>query len=62
MYKINGGSDCMYKDIFNVCEKYEEYIVDLRRDFHKYAESAWLEFRTTSKIAEILEENGIVFF
>ena len=52
----------MYKEIFNVCEKYDDYIVELRRDFHKYAETAWLEFRTTSKIAEILEENGIKFF
>lgn len=52
----------MYKEIFNLCEKYDSYIVELRRDFHKYAETAWLEFRTTSRIAEILEENDIKFF
>jgi len=28
--------------------------VALRRDFHKYPESGWMEFRTTAKIAETL--------
>ncbi|MCS2147353.1 M20 family metallo-hydrolase [Scandinavium manionii] len=29
-----------------------------RRDFHQYAESGWLEFRTAAKVAEILDELG----
>ena len=33
-------------------------ITSLRRDFHKHAESAWTEFRTTAVIAEILENAG----
>lgn len=32
---------------------------EIRRDFHKYPEAGWLEFRTTSKIAEILEKESI---
>ncbi|MEG1823461.1 MAG: amidohydrolase [Cloacibacillus sp.] len=30
-----------------------------RRDFHKYAESGWAEFRTTAKIAEALDGLGL---
>jgi len=33
-------------------------LVRLRRDFHKHAESGWTEFRTTSIIAEYLENLG----
>lgn len=40
-------------------ENEKQNIINLRRDFHKYAESGWLEFRTTSKIAEFLENNNI---
>ena len=29
-----------------------------RRDFHHYAESGWVEFRTAAKVAEILEQLG----
>lgn len=29
-----------------------------RRDFHHYAESGWLEFRTAAKVAEILDNLG----
>ena len=34
-------------------------LADTRRDFHKYAEVAWTEFRTTSKIIEFLRARGI---
>ncbi|HPU96289.1 MAG TPA: amidohydrolase [Bacillota bacterium] len=34
------------------------YMVDVRRDFHKYAETAWCEFRTTSRIASQLVGMG----
>ncbi len=40
-------------------DKYDDLYVDIRRDFHKYAELSWLEFRTTSKIMEFLTERGI---
>lgn len=42
-----------------------EYVASLatdlrgwRRDFHHYAESGWLEFRTAAKVAEILDNLG----
>lgn len=37
----------------------EKKIIDYRRDFHKYAEVKWTEFRTSSKVAERLLELGI---
>lgn len=36
----------------------ESKIIENRRDFHKYAESAWTEFRTASIIAGKLKELG----
>jgi len=35
-----------------------EELIKLRRDFHKYAEAGWCEFRTTSVIAEFLSNLG----
>lgn len=35
-----------------------EKLIARRRDFHKYAESGWTEFRTASIVARILEELG----
>ncbi|NKE36540.1 M20 family metallo-hydrolase [Natronococcus sp. JC468] len=32
-----------------------EYLVELRRDFHRYPEPAWREFRTTARIVDELE-------
>lgn len=32
-----------------------------RRDFHRYAEPGWLEYRTTAKIIERLEEMGVPY-
>jgi len=39
-------------------EQLKRFLTDTRRDFHKYAESGWREFRTTSKIADYLHEIG----
>ena len=39
-------------------EQLKSYLIDTRRDFHKYAESGWREFRTTSKIADYLHGIG----
>ncbi len=36
----------------------QEKVIAYRRDFHKYAESGWREFRTTAKIVEILRDLG----
>lgn len=40
-------------------DKYEGEMIQRRRDFHKFAEPGWREFRTTAKIIETLEANGI---
>ncbi|MGI6075799.1 MAG: amidohydrolase [Pyramidobacter sp.] len=42
-----------------ISEKYNDKVVAWRRDFHKYAELGWREFRTTSKIVEILKKQGV---
>jgi aminobenzoyl-glutamate utilization protein A len=39
-------------------EGLQKWMVKLRRDLHRYAEAGWFEFRTTSVIAETLEELG----
>ena len=36
----------------------QEKVIEYRRDFHKYAESAWREFRTTAKVVEVLRNLG----
>lgn len=40
-------------------DKYEGEMIQRRRDFHKFAEPGWREFRTTAKIIETLEASGI---
>lgn len=35
-----------------------EQLIELRREFHKFPETGWSEFWTTSKIADYLEEIG----
>jgi len=37
----------------------EEELTSLRRDFHKYPESGWTEFRTTARIIGELEKLGL---
>lgn len=52
-------------DIGKILKKADEYdgmYEAIRRDFHKYAELGWFEFRTTSKIMEFLKERGIPVF
>ncbi len=36
----------------------KEKVIAYRREFHRYAESGWREFRTTARIVEILEDLG----
>jgi aminobenzoyl-glutamate utilization protein A len=37
---------------------FQKWLVGLRRDFHKYAEPGWFEFRTASLVAKNLSEMG----
>ena len=37
----------------------EQELIALRREFHRYPESAWTEFRTTARIVEELEKLGL---
>lgn len=36
----------------------KKLLIELRRDFHSYPELGWTEYRTTSKIADLLYENN----
>lgn len=47
------------QSILTEADRYDGLYEKIRRDFHKYAELAWFEFRTTSKIMEFLMERGI---
>lgn len=38
---------------------FERWLTDLRRDFHRYPESGWTEFRTTARIIDELEKLGL---
>ncbi|WP_392486284.1 amidohydrolase [Haloimpatiens sp. FM7315] len=48
----------MYEIIDKIAENLEDKIIEDRRDFHKYPEIAWTEFRTASIIAKKLENFG----
>lgn len=45
-------------DIKTLVNKIEPKVIAYRRDFHKYPEVGWMEFRTSSKVAEILMDLG----
>ncbi|MCR1964697.1 M20 family metallo-hydrolase [Clostridium perfringens] len=45
-------------DIEKFLREIREKIINYRRDFHKYPESAWKEFRTSSLIGKYLREIG----
>ncbi|MBT9832160.1 amidohydrolase [Clostridium baratii] len=48
----------MYEIIEKIVDEVKDRIIDYRRDFHKYPELAWTEFRTASLIGKILIDNG----
>ena len=48
----------LIRDICKKADDMYEMMRDQRRDFHKYAETGWLEIRTTSIIAARLKELG----
>lgn len=42
-------------------DKYEDYVVEMRRYFHQYPELSFQEFETTKKICEELDKMGIEY-
>ena len=48
----------MLEGIQKKADEIEQKIINYRRDFHKYAEYGWTEYRTSSLIAKRLEELG----
>lgn len=48
----------MNKKILELAKKLENTTIERRRDFHKYAEVAWTEYRTASIVAETLTGLG----
>lgn len=44
-----------------LAQKYKDYVINLRREFHKYPEPSWQEFETSRKIQEELTKMAIPF-
>lgn len=52
----------MYKEIFDYIDQVEKEIIRIRRDFHKYPETAWNEYRTASLVARRLDDLGFEIY
>ncbi len=48
-------------NIENLAANYSEYVINLRREFHRFPEESWKEERTSRRIKEELEKIGIEF-
>lgn len=48
----------MEKRVHSIVEELSPALLKWRRDFHRYAESGWVEFRTASIVASTLQEWG----
>ena len=48
----------MQAKIVQLLKQQEQEIIERRRDFHKYAETGWTEFRTASIVADTLKSLG----
>ena len=48
----------MKNQVERIADEIEERIIGYRRDFHRYAEAGWTEFRTASLVARRLTELG----
>lgn len=48
----------MDEKIIALTNKLKDKTIERRRDFHRYAEAAWTEFRTAAKVAGVLTELG----
>ncbi|QXM06886.1 M20 family metallopeptidase [Crassaminicella indica] len=46
-------------NIKELAKQNKQYVIDLRREFHKYPEPSWQEFRTSKRIKEELDKMGI---
>lgn len=47
------------KTILEGLSRFEEPMIQKRRDFHRFAEPGWREFRTTAALIQTLTEHGI---
>jgi len=52
----------MKEKIIKIAKSLQNEMTALRRDFHKYPELAWTEFRTASIVAKTLEDLGLKVF
>lgn len=48
-------------NIENLAAKYRKYVINLRREFHRFPEESWKEERTSRRIKEELQKIGIEF-
>jgi aminobenzoyl-glutamate utilization protein A len=48
----------MHEQIREYSEKIRNKLIEIRRDIHKYPEAGWTEFRTSTIIAEYLDDLG----
>lgn len=53
------SDETIYRTISAMAEGDREDLIRLRRDFHRYPETGWLEMRTSAKIAEYLTSLGM---
>lgn len=53
------SDEAIYRTISAMAEEDREELIRLRRDFHRYPETGWLEMRTSAKIAEYLTSLGM---
>ena len=47
--------------IDKLLEEQKDYVLEMRREFHKYPEKSWEEYRTSKRIKEELTEIGIEY-
>ena len=59
MKNTSENREDMYQKIAKMAEKEREELTKIRRDFHRYPETGWLEMRTSAKIAEYLKSLGL---
>ena len=48
-------------EIAALSERYYPYVQELRREFHRYPEVSWKEYRTSRRIVEELEKMGVPY-
>lgn len=48
-------------NVKELANKYKDYVISLRREFHMYPEASWQEFKTSAHIKEELEKLGIPY-